>query len=289
MNIPEKKNFRYFGITAENLLGYLYSGIIVLIVIEHFGRGFFNELKENLGLTVLLISAVTFGIIFYTFYYRIIGEFILFPIQYKVHNLLDILTNKKGDNLTSTTKYLRFLGVKRWKGQEAYQEIRFNLYPKNKQYSTMLQHGELNLLYITFLIACCAVLLSIITRKTDSITLQIIITIILYLIALVGDTRQQIKETLLIKSLDKKLVTEYLNNQGLLEKPINSEFQHYGYISKDKEAFEKFWCSLCGYEFDKSVTLTSAEKKALFSRDGDGDIFRYKKASSPDLEVLFFA
>ena len=73
--------------SAERYIGYVYAGILPLVILTVENGARVKQLTESLGGVLAAISAFVLGIGIYTIYANVLGAFFLFPVQHAAHLL----------------------------------------------------------------------------------------------------------------------------------------------------------------------------------------------------------
>src|SRR4051794_22976070 len=114
----------FLGVTPEQGVGYVYSGTLSLVCFALIDPNQVKAVQQTLGSLLLAGTVATLGVGIYTFYFRVLGELVLFPFQYWLHHRLDRARHRAGESQTATVSFLNWLGVPLAKGHFAYQEIK---------------------------------------------------------------------------------------------------------------------------------------------------------------------
>lgn len=204
-----------FASSAERLIGYLYAGMLPLIILTIERQENVASFVHATGGILVVIMTVSVGIGIYTVYFRIIGELFLYPIQHGLHMLIDVLTLKKGNNRTSTIGLLVSYGVPISRCRDAYESIKDTFFIKEEKTRLQVDHGELHILYLTATISFFTyiVLNNIINIQTQNYYLWL--ALITITAAFIGDTRQHSREASMIRTQEIE-IKKFLNEKGFI-------------------------------------------------------------------------
>lgn len=200
------------GVTPEQLIGYGYAGLLAMGILAQIEPINLQETIKVLGAFLTLIVALALGVGLYVFYFRILGEFILYPTQHLIHGLLDCARGKTGKKHTSCVHYIGTLGVPLGCRRAAYEAIKASFYSEDECRRIQLSHGELHVLYLTAMeTAGAAIYLS---MQGKSIAPWSIAAIVFYLGALLGDIKQHSMESIMLRARGEEFLRKYLTRAG---------------------------------------------------------------------------
>lgn len=278
------------GLTPEHIVGYVYSGALAVVCAAVVDAKALRSTQEALGVPFAIIAVATIGVVIYTFYFKILGEFVLFPLQYLVHHLIDLARRLRGERHTATISFLIALGVPRGRAHFAYQEIKAAEYEMDVRQRTQLSHGEIHIFYLTSTIVGGAAGYSLV--KTDGKALWLAAVSLLFLVvAIMADTVQQSLETAIIRSMDRARLLGRLRRSGFLERSqedVGLVVEHVGLVSARPELFDRFWCEVLGYEKSFENRPPAELFSSLFGVQRSARVARYSRAGSVDIEVHTF-
>ena len=76
---------------------------------------------------------------------------------------------------------------------------------------------------------------------------------------------------------------------NIQRKTMHVTFNHYGYVTKNIERFEKFWCDILGYKLLRESKVNPDLCEVLFGFRSGGTIRRYENPKlGPDVEIHVF-
>jgi hypothetical protein len=192
-----EKAVKVIGDSAERFIGYLYSGILILILLTIEDRQFVESFVKATGGILTAIICMSAGIGVYAIYFRLIGELFLFPLHYIMHTILDVVTGRWGEKRTCSLGVLHLYGVNFLSLRGSYEFIKRAFLNKEEGADIGVAHGELHVLYITS-------------------SLYLFISLVVYVAALIGDIRQHKSETFILKA-NKSKVVELLKRAGYIK------------------------------------------------------------------------
>ena len=207
--------FGRYGLTPEHLLGYTYAGLLTLLYCVILFPAEIKGLIDTLGGLISVFMVVGLGIGVFVFYFRIIGDFFIYPFQHIVHFLIDRIRNVEGSNSTSIIWYLGNFGVPLGMRRAAYQTCKAEFISKDVRLNVFLSHGELHVLYLTS-IETFIVWFYYLKSQLVNNYLLLVIGIICFLGAILGDTYQHILETRLLKAAGRTRLKNFLIKHGFV-------------------------------------------------------------------------
>jgi hypothetical protein len=199
---------------AERLIGYFYAGLLPVIILSIEKGSVVKAFVEATGGVFALVCCFALGIGIYTVYFRIVGELLLYPFQHALHMLYD----KKFSKRTSTIGLMQDSGVPLWRARSAYNFVRERFLTKEDRADLQVEHGELHVLYLTFVITFLYFLYLEFNLDQAHANIYFLISVVSYIAALVGDTRQHSKECAFLEN-NKSELDEFLLKHGLLRTP----------------------------------------------------------------------
>lgn len=202
------------GVTPEQLIGYVYSGILAVFIVTQVEPAFIKKTIDTTTALLFTIIALIIGIGLYVFYFRIIGEFVLYPFQHLVHWFVDRLRGKTGREHTSCVRYFGALGVPVGFRRFAYEAIMALFHSDDVRRRIQLQHGELHVLYLTAVEGFAAAAYLFFQGRDFQIWL--VVGTVFFLGALLGDLRQHMLECTMIKAKGEQEVKKFLKDVGCL-------------------------------------------------------------------------
>lgn len=287
---------RSLGVTPEQLIGYAYTGFLCLACLAIVDAPSVKGLSDAVGSGLLVVIALAAGVAGFTFYFRVVGEILLFPMQYFVHHWLDRLLGRKGEQHTATLSFLHSLGVPWLRCHAAYQEIKANFYPSGPRTQIQLTHGELHVLYVT-----ATTLLGFSAyagQSSPRFVSMLFVGLATLAAAILSDTIQQSIETHALSSVDRSQLLSFLRQKGLIpstgrvapptqstEHPALGRIGHVGVLSNNLSLFESFWCDIVGFRKVWESELSSQKAQALFGVPTTAKIVRYSGFGDTLLEV----
>jgi uncharacterized membrane protein len=210
-----EKAVKVIGDSAERFIGYLYSGILILILLTIEDRQFVESFVKATGGILTAIICMSAGIGVYAIYFRLIGELFLFPLHYIMHTILDVVTGRWGEKRTCSLGVLHLYGVNFLSLRGSYEFIKRAFLNKEEGADIGVAHGELHVLYITSLILFMTYwILEYFSKQPSS--LYLFISLVVYVAALIGDIRQHKSETFILKA-NKSKVVELLKRAGYIK------------------------------------------------------------------------
>ena len=284
--------FRTFGATPEQIIGYVYTGLLSLLCLALSDSALVKQLKDSMGTLLLAVFVVTVGLAGYTVYFKIFGELILFPLQYLLHHALDFLRGRRGERHTATLSFIHYLGVPWPYCHAAYQEIKNEFYPGVTGPRIQLAHGELNVLYLTAIVLFAFGVRGLLVA--DAAWPFLAVGLAFLICAFTADTIQQSLETQMIRSSDRASLVKYLTERGLLSCPPKEKgcsvesMEHYGLVTSNIKRFEDFWCVIVGFRKVWESTLSKKKLSSLFGIESSALVRRYSLGDATELEVHVF-
>lgn len=209
------------GVTPENLLGYSYAGLLATLCIAIIRPQIVEDLRNSLGTLLSTLIVLGFGVGIYTFYFKILGELILYPFQHRLHAAWDRVRKLSGAKHSCDMAYLGYLGVRSLALQRAaYEDIKASFYEAEARRRIHLEHGELHILYLTAVeFAAFSLYLWIgdlwPTQRSQGLFFSVT-AIVSYLGALLADTRQHSRETQMLKACGEPRIRDFLSAGGYI-------------------------------------------------------------------------
>src|SRR5436309_568231 len=207
------------GVTSEELVGYLYGGLFVAICAALVDNARVKSIVEALGDFVSAIAVLGLGVGVYVLYRRIIGEMVLYHVHHMCHRVVDFVAGREKENLTSSTAFLGYLAVPLGRRRAAYSAVRETFFDTNTKRRIDLAHGELHVLYITAVGSVAAYLYLRLSTPGRISLAWLVISIVSYLGALVGDIKEHSFETHVLKMIERTRLEKFLLDGGYLRKP----------------------------------------------------------------------
>lgn len=200
------------GLTPEQLVGYSYAGLLSTFIATLLEPDAVSRIVMALGGVLSGLVALALGVGIYVLYFKILGEFVLYPLQHLVHLALDRLRGKVGSHVTSCVRYLGGLGVPVGQRRAAYEALKASFYPEPLRRRIQLAHGELHVLYLTAVECSAAALYLQMSGRQAQIWWVVAASV--YFAALVGDLRQHTLECHMLKSRRQPEVNKFLTDGG---------------------------------------------------------------------------
>lgn len=203
------------GVTPEQIIGYAYAGLLAAACFAIVDSQSIKSFIDSIGSLLSTLIFLGLGIGIYTFYFLVLGEFILYPFQHFLHRLMDKIRKKSGAQHTSTIAFIGYLGVPIGYRRAAYEAIKSDFYDVEERKRIQLAHGELHVLYLTAVeLSVTALYLRFALGNSN---LQfIVMALIAYLGALIGDTRQHSLEAHKLKTYGQEKVKNFLLEIGYI-------------------------------------------------------------------------
>lgn len=203
------------GVTSEQMIGYAYAGLLAALCYAIVDAQSIKALIEALGAFLSTLVFLGLGIGIYTFYFLVLGEFILYPLQHLIHLLIDKICKQTGKKHTSAISLIGFFGVPLGYRRSAYEAIKSSFFNIEDRKRIQLAHGELHVLYLTAVeFTVVAIYLRFFLGNTNPNI--VILAIIAYIGALIGDIRQHSLEAYKLNSYGQEKVKEFLSSQGFI-------------------------------------------------------------------------
>ena len=206
--------------SAERFIGYLYSGFLLVVIallerdnLAKLGFSTGNPVSVTGGFLAAIIIFVL-GIGVYSVYFRVLGEFVIYPIQHILHHLFFDLGRKAPTARSSPVGLMVGYGVSKWHARAAYMRVRDEFFTKKHQIEIQVAHGELHVLYITATVSLCAFFI-LKSRGLLPSVIYLIVSGLFFVFALMGDTRQHTTEAVYIRKKEAK-IKEFLQEEGFI-------------------------------------------------------------------------
>ena len=203
-----------FGVTPEQLIGYAYAGLLAVIISAIIQPTLIKDLVASLGGFLIALAALGLGIGIYALYFKVIGELLLYPIQHKVHRLLDFVRRIPAEKYTSSVAYLGHLGVPRGYQRASYEALKASFYDPETCRRVQVAHGELHVLYLTAVESFVAAIY--LAANGCDYTLWGWGTAVVYVAALIADTKQHVIEAAMLRAKPESEVKDFLSKGGYL-------------------------------------------------------------------------
>lgn len=210
----EDEIVKRLSVTPEQLIGYAYGGLLSVLISAIIQPTFVESLVKSLGGILVTLVALAIGVGIYVLYFKVIGEFILYLFQHGVHFVFDWMRRTPREKRTSSTSYLGYLGVRWGLRRAAYEEIKASFYDIKTCRRIQVAHGELHVLYLTAVETLFAA--GYLAAKGGDYTPWFWVTGIVYLAALIADTRQHFIEASMLRAQDETEVKNFLTKGGYL-------------------------------------------------------------------------
>jgi hypothetical protein len=156
-------NPKDLGFTVNQIIRYGYGGVLLMLVIGLISPSYLVTLYSAFGPFLGALAIYTIGIFIYLFYRPILGQRLIWPTSEVIHGLLDYFWYTKTPGHKKISCRLEYLnkhfGITTNNRIDAYRLIRNSFNDKFSKFE--IEHSEIHLLYITFLIlfAACLYLL----------------------------------------------------------------------------------------------------------------------------------
>ncbi len=194
------------GLTPEQLIGYPYAGLLAALLCAIVNPDFVKHIVDTLGTLLSTLVVLGTGVGIYAIYFKIIGEWFLYPLHHAIHRSTDNICKTINENYTSTTAYLGYLGVRIGKRRMAYEAIKSSFFnPPELRRRIQLSHGEVHVLYLTAIETFACALYIYFFNTPLPIKYFLILSGISLLGAIGFDIRQHSLETHLMKTKESEL------------------------------------------------------------------------------------
>lgn len=211
-----EKAINALTVSAEKLIGYFYAGLLTMAILAIENQNFVESFVKATGGFLAAIICFAVGICIFTIYFRILGGFAIYLFQHAIHILFDLLCRRKPHERTSTIGLLVYLKVPLLRTRGAYEKIKESFFTQQERSGIQIAHGELHVVYLTSVITFSTYFIIKCTTGTPS-NIYLLIAIISFLAALIGDTRQHSHEAFLIK-IKIEDIKEFLSEHGYIKK-----------------------------------------------------------------------
>lgn len=198
----------YIDVDGERLFGYTFATISINFYGFFVFPNYYEELIEKLGAPLLLIGSIAPGIVLFTLYRRVIGEFLFFPVQHLFHGILDLLFHQ-AKRTTSPIFYLKAIGVKWLDVRSAFDYTKSKIVSGDLLRDVEVGHGEVHIIYINTIISFGYYAVS-------GEMILLIISVFSLMFALFADTKLHAEDCAMIKAIDSDRLRACLRSAGLL-------------------------------------------------------------------------
>jgi len=207
------KDIKKLGISIHEILRYIYGGLLSFLLFAIVKPDETKKVVEALGNTLTIFIAFAIGAAIYSIHRPCIGE-----LLYLLHEWIHHFRQKEGF-FTCRIHYLKkTFGIKSISlSTEAYRTIRdsklYNEF-REQQNSFHLQHSELHVVYITFVLVFFAWLFSILDPETKPLvsnTILFVVSIFCLVSGIVGNIllcRRECKVLLQVNQEEIKALLE---------------------------------------------------------------------------------
>lgn len=217
------------------LVRYGYGGLLALGITALVDSDIASKVVTTLGPVMAPLLAIGVGATIYVFERYIIGEFLIYWVQYLAHYLVDDWSDNTGKDATDAQRYIRELVMSkndcpknrsRWNARFAYcTAMKLFLDPEavdtagtrtgGARGMVEQAHGELHILWITMLQALGAWIYSLATSLDSGLVYGFGITALVAAIAgIVADIRQHTAEAVMLKAKGEEALLEFLKSSG---------------------------------------------------------------------------
>jgi hypothetical protein len=203
-----------FANAAERFIGYCYSGFLPVCIAALENPDFVKKTVEATGGLLTAIICVVLGIGIYTIYFRVLGNFFIFPLQHVIHYLIDLILRRSPEARTSSVGLIIGYGVPKKCARIAYHKVRDKFFTGRYQIEIQLSHGELHVLYITAVITLGSYII-LNSHGLSPTPIYMYASASCFIAALIGDTHQHAVEAALVKAKQSE-VKEFLQQEGLM-------------------------------------------------------------------------
>jgi len=204
-------------IGLDYLMRYGYTGFLLAALMLQIFPEESKAFLSNAGSAVGPLCIFALGGFVYTFFRYVLGDLFLFNITHFFHFLIDKFFNNGVPS--SPTAYLRKeMGVAFGQRRQAYTEITRELFDEKTAQRLKIDHGEINMLYLTSVVACISSAL-LFFRKANATHILFwseIAAFVFWLFAMFMDIKQHKKEHRMVISRGRKDVEVFLKNRGYI-------------------------------------------------------------------------
>ncbi|HEX9670795.1 MAG TPA: hypothetical protein VGC93_15085 [Thermoanaerobaculia bacterium] len=205
------------AVTPEQLLGYAYAGLLSAVIAAALEPSRVQGFVGSLGGLLASLAALGIGVGIYVLYFKVVGEFLIYPLQHALHRLVDYARGRRAAFSTSSVAYLGYLGVRFGHRRAAYEAIKAFFFEGKARRRIQLAHGELHVLYLTAVEAAAAA--SYLAGHKRPYTHWLWSAAIVFGAAIVADTRQHMIEASMLRAHDPEEVQQFLSNGGYRHPP----------------------------------------------------------------------
>jgi len=202
------------GVTPEQFVGYAYAGLLLVLIAAVVEPTAVKEIVGTLGGFLSAIVGLALGIGVYTLYFRILGEFLLYPVHHLAHLALDRMRGKSGLQHSSCVAYLGALGVQVGQRRAAYQAVKAAFFPQSDRRRIQLLHGELHVLYLTAVETAAAAIYLLTKDRSSNVKAWFAFSAVCYIAGLLGDLHQHTLECYMLKAHPQRNVLSFLAEAG---------------------------------------------------------------------------
>ncbi|HYQ57981.1 MAG TPA: hypothetical protein VEP89_11625 [Draconibacterium sp.] len=214
-NTIESSYLDKIGISGEKIFGYLYAGILALICFAFIDLDLLKNITKDLGAIIIILIIIGIGTAIYVIYFRIIGDLLLFQAQHLLHKVADYFNNRKGEARTCSMSFLEAIGVSKSLQRPAYESIKNDFITSKERKSVQIAHGELHILYLTFVELFLSYLISYFIKHNHQVWF-LCSSLICLALAFIADTMQHMRETAYLKRNETDIIT-YLKELGFIK------------------------------------------------------------------------
>lgn len=186
----------------ERLLGYSYSGILLLFIVAIIEPIIITPIINSLGVVLVILMVFALGATIYVIHRYVLGEIFLYPFLHLAHLVWDRIWGRSGLYSTSTTSYLGALGVRLGERRAAYNVVREQFFHHYLRDRLDIAHGEVHMLWITVdeLLVASAYLIVIDRHAIVLLSISLIIAVC----ATIADIRQHQFESHFLKHAEHR-------------------------------------------------------------------------------------
>jgi hypothetical protein len=205
------------GLGAEGILGYFYTGALLGFLWWKLRTPEVQEFASSMGGLVYALGTLMLGVGVYVASFRFIGEFILFPLQHLIHEILDTrLLNRASSESTSPIRLLQAIGVDLGHRRFAYNSLKDELLLEQRRSPVALIHAEVGMLYVTAIeLLGAALVVAFGWSQPFSASPLLLVGSLSLMAALASDTKQHVQEAAQLRQIGAAEVTRFLTEKGV--------------------------------------------------------------------------
>lgn len=200
------------GLNTEEIVGYLYSGTLLGLLWWKLRPDEVTAFCTAVGSVEFALGLLLLGPGIYCFYFRVIGDLVVFPIQHRIHRVLDRLSGRT----TSPVRLVAHMGVGLGSRRAAFNLVKSEFLDEGWRNRTALHHAEMQVLYITAVELLGAAALSAATGAAFAPGPLMIWGLAALTAAIVADTKQHRRDTQLIERMGDDALRAFLEDEGFL-------------------------------------------------------------------------